>query len=645
MTRLVDISLYEKPALYGDLVAVPPQVNGIADTDGFRTSTDAAGGTGGRAVYNTSTTVRGGTRTPTFLRIIDGGIIAPTHPWVEVWPGQQAIQKKSPAYTQWSMRALIRSPSPTTSANQNNQKLLAFYSGGTESFGIRRDANASAPTQRVGIVATSGGTSNIVGGNMGTTPHRIEIQVDSTATPKVVVRLYADDGTTLLQAPITASPTTVTMDAIRFGDLGSTTGLSSDWMIAELEVWDTRNADGAMSNQWDSATGGVAHASNTGAQRTTFTTSVPAGYTTPADAPTQPSISSWGSLGFRDSAGSSASQMNLRIPNGAPRNSTGFPLIVWLHGGFGFVGAFDANSASGLPSSIRDRFLAAGFAVASVDYVLSVVTGASYPAYNTSPNVGGRHPSHICNAKLAIQRLIDVHSRTGSSPKTNNVGAGFDPNRIIVAGASFGGYLAGAVALSRGVTDDGYGGNLTLAGNPSYAVTETGSTYSGPDPVVVGFLSLHGPVGFAEARNYDRSHNQYGATLNAPFTTYGTITQSSVGWVWSASRGYFGRVFTSDPTADQLAAMSLLNLAPRCATASTLRAAVQVGPSDILVPPAAASLSSVASSFRTYNEFTSPANHDNCAYVYDWDNRLKPWLQEVGGIKERWKPKAVMAAV
>lgn len=91
-------------------------------------------------------------------------------------------------------------------------------------------------------------------------------------------------------------------------------------------------------------------------------------------------------------------------------------LVVWVHGG-----AWRAGSKSeGVP---WEKFAAAGYAVASVDYRLSPV--APFPA-------------QIHDIKAAIRFL---RAKAGDY--------GFDPQRVVIAGSSAGGHLAALVGVTN----------------------------------------------------------------------------------------------------------------------------------------------------------------------------------------------------
>lgn len=108
-----------------------------------------------------------------------------------------------------------------------------------------------------------------------------------------------------------------------------------------------------------------------------------------------------------------------------PQQSSGevldqeIPLIVWVHGG-----AWRAGSRKNVP--IAD-LVNQGFAIASVDYRLS--SQAPFPA-------------QVHDIKGAVRWL-----RNGSATY------GFDPEQVVIAGASAGGHLASLVGVTGGVAN------------------------------------------------------------------------------------------------------------------------------------------------------------------------------------------------
>ena len=99
-----------------------------------------------------------------------------------------------------------------------------------------------------------------------------------------------------------------------------------------------------------------------------------------------------------------------------PRHGKNWPLVVWIHGG-----AWRKGSKANMPLK---QIVAAGYAVASIDYRLS--TTAIFPAQ-----------IHDCKAALRFLRAqADVYS--------------YDATRIAVAGSSAGGHLAALVGTTNG---------------------------------------------------------------------------------------------------------------------------------------------------------------------------------------------------
>jgi acetyl esterase/lipase len=114
----------------------------------------------------------------------------------------------------------------------------------------------------------------------------------------------------------------------------------------------------------------------------------------------------------------------------APKQATGVPLIVWIHGG-----AFRFGSKEGFPQEpVPLRLLLEGYAVASINYRLS--PEAVFPA-------------QLEDCKAAI-RSLRAHAEE----------FGIDPNRIGVWGASAGGHLAAFLGTTGEVRDFDVGENL-----------------------------------------------------------------------------------------------------------------------------------------------------------------------------------------
>lgn len=135
-----------------------------------------------------------------------------------------------------------------------------------------------------------------------------------------------------------------------------------------------------------------------------------------------PSVIYWQQIGYR------ALTLDLYLPPGSvPRPATGFPLVVFIHGG-GWLGG-DAHKSSpfadfpGVLASLSAR----GYVVASIEYRLSSEA---------------RFPAQIQDVKAAIRWL-----------RINASKYGIDPARAMTWGVSAGGYLAGLAAVSCNAAD------------------------------------------------------------------------------------------------------------------------------------------------------------------------------------------------
>ena len=144
-------------------------------------------------------------------------------------------------------------------------------------------------------------------------------------------------------------------------------------------------------------------------------------------------------------------QLDLWVPAG----ETAPPLVVWIHGGAWLFGDRRYLPPTLRPDQLFDELLAAGLAVATIDYRLSLEA---------------KFPAQLHDAKAAVRYL-----------RTHADQLGLDPGRIGVWGESAGGHLAAMVGLTGERSD--LEGTLGVLG-PSSAV----------DAVVVWY----GPMDMAE---------------------------------------------------------------------------------------------------------------------------------------------------
>ncbi|MER5198538.1 alpha/beta hydrolase fold domain-containing protein [Streptomyces sp. NPDC002755] len=111
-------------------------------------------------------------------------------------------------------------------------------------------------------------------------------------------------------------------------------------------------------------------------------------------------------------------QLDLWVPDGAERP----PLVVWIHGGGWMFGDRRVLPETLRPHQIFDELLAAGLAVASIDYRHALE--ASFPA-------------QLHDAKAAVRYLRSYADELG-----------IGTSRVAVAGESAGGHLAALVGLT-----------------------------------------------------------------------------------------------------------------------------------------------------------------------------------------------------
>ena len=113
--------------------------------------------------------------------------------------------------------------------------------------------------------------------------------------------------------------------------------------------------------------------------------------------------------------------VDVHVPVGAPAP---VPCVVWVHGGGWEAGDRRHPPADWPVDLFFGSFLAAGLAVATVDYRLSAEA---------------HHPAQLHDVKAAVRFVRDRAAVLG-----------VDPDRLAVAGESAGGHLAAMVALTAG---------------------------------------------------------------------------------------------------------------------------------------------------------------------------------------------------
>lgn len=192
-------------------------------------------------------------------------------------------------------------------------------------------------------------------------------------------------------------------------------------------------------------------------------------------------------------------QLDLWVPE-SPESP---PLVVWIHGGAWLIGDRRYLPATLRPDQLFEVALAAGLAVASIDYRLSLE--APFPA-------------QLHDAKAAV-RYLRAHSAE----------LGVDVSRIGVWGESAGGHLAAMVALTGHRPD--LEGDIGVVG-PSSAVDVAVDWYGpsdlkaipGKPPALAGLLppELLDPEGILvrgvdDATRANASPLSYVSALSPPF--------------------------------------------------------------------------------------------------------------------------------
>jgi acetyl esterase/lipase len=317
---------------------------------------------------------------------------------------------------------------------------------------------------------------------------RCEVQFDDAFNPNMVVRLYDEDDTTPFQTWSYNVPwTAATGLALTSTDNGEvTTGFPPAVSIALLEFADTYNLDGEFPGDGTAvATASGQNPSGTGTPETEqrfyiYPPDQAVRYESVATVDT-PTTVQW------LFATTPPRYATLTIPGGTPNNEDGWPVVMVAHGGF-FVGGDRGTE----PLAWRNTLLNAGYAVCSVGYIKSTLTNGTYQAYGTDfvGNPGyGRYPSWIVDYKLAAARLQAASDANGWN---------LDGSRVFASGVSAGGYIGAAAAVSEGVTNDGGGRDLTIAGNTAYR-----DGYTGADPTFLGAYVYVPPLDMQAAADYD----------------------------------------------------------------------------------------------------------------------------------------------
>ena len=527
-------------------------------------------------------------RTVPVVRFVDNGLSG--EPRWEIRFGATPDKSTPTRLTgPYSMRFYYRQSSTSSTVTQP----IMMFRDGTSTL---RYELASAEQTRPAFAGLSGAVTAM---SPATGMFRFELQVDPNRSPKCVLRIYVEDGTGTVHRSTTASPASTEIDRIWIGHYFSGNYTPSEVQYADIEIHDDYDLGGQFTSNPTSPT--AASTTATGSASTTPTVAAAYNYdagtnrSLPAStlvAGTHYTVSSNVSY---TTAGTFGRALDLYVPTGtAP--SGGWPVVLWAHSGF-FVG----GSKDTLPPAWRDDLLANGYAVASVQYVLSSVDALTpYDDYGGGTNRGGRYPSHILDYKRAAAFLRDNASTYG-----------INGTKLIATGYSAGGYVALGAAVTRGLAADSAGNQMSLAAAAG-AGRPWADGYTGSDPVFLGAFVYCAPVDLDLAAAWDPTFPNAGGTINAAY------------------RGFQGLLQTggSAPTAAHTSLAALVGLNK----ANVPDVAYVRGTADYLVhwahEDALATAMADPAVAGSYVEFTTPNNHDRANFIYD-DSVIVDWLDAV----------------
>lgn len=343
--------------------------------------------------------------------------------------------------------------------------------------------------------------------------YRFEIQVNANFNPKVRIRVYINDNTTPIQV-LNANPTNVEMDSVMFGDFITSLPSLFSQRIADFELWsdylmnrqypdDINNTVGTpyipQKWSWTEYEGGnnYTELEDLGTVAAVDSDGSNVEMTTPSDALTIEDTYAEVWTGddeiytahYNLSYGVGGKRiLDLYVPVGTPP-SGGWPVIMWTHGGFWVSG-----DKGYIPSEYLKDCILKGFAVASILYPRGAVVfsglSQSYPAWDPNSDTG-RYPTFILNVKEAAYWLQNTAAATYNLNK----------DKFISTGHSAGGYNALGAVVTKGLTNDGGGRNLTLAGN-----TSTFGCPNVPDPSFIGAYVFAAPINLEHLKAWDPTH-------------------------------------------------------------------------------------------------------------------------------------------
>ena len=518
-------------------------------------------------------------------------------------------------YVLWASLASVAWDNPTYISTLN----LMTGSAVTDPLVCMNNSSASFGAN-VGKLIVPGSTGNTSSTRINTWV-RVEGQYNNAFTPKMVIRLYLADNTTPFQT-WSYNPAYTAADGLGLtsADNGqSTTTFATAPRVALIEFCDTYDLDGEFPG------GTASPATTTNPSGTGTPETEQQFYTYPSNQLSRTATVTENfphtSYLYTYGEGALGRQATVYVPGGYPTNPDGFPVVFWAHSGF-----FVSGDRLQLPQSWRNTLLNAGYIVVTVEYVKSTLATGSYETWgnladqqlfqDSAPGFG-RYPSWIIDYKLCAARFAE-EAALQSWPA--------DTNRYFATGYSAGGYIALGAALSEGVTDDGSGRDLTIAGNTTYA-----DGYTGADPNFLGAFCYAPPTNMQNAVDFDLTDPGL-----PPFVVSLAVPAVDDGVVKVAAKAFMGEIITASlPSLANTDIASMI--AARDAIGDVPPVTCVWGTGDYLInkwshsPDVAAAMSAAGAE---YTAIDVPTVHDWMNTEFDPDdivNFLNNKLTEDGG--------------
>lgn len=396
----------------------------------------------------------------------------------------------TPVTGAWSARWYYKQQNSTASITY---PVIRFRSGTTRSLEVQ-----SVEQSKPSLVYATGTITKPTSLSPASGLFRYELQVDPNRSPKVVLRVYTEDGTTPVWGA-TASPTgTTDWDNFQIGFYQNGDNVT-DVYYSDIEIHNNYDLSGnlkpSVSTPSAASTGATGYpATNAIADEFHYSTTTNA---TTAQTTMVEGTDYIKTTNIKYVDGTAYGRyLDLYVPTGTPPIN-GWPVVVWTHGGY-----FIAGYKTDIPMAWVHDLLAAGFAVASVEYVKSgILGGHNYGDYFAPDYIGGRYPSHTIDFK-----------RAGAYLRDHAVSLGIDGQRMFASGHSAGGFIALTALTTRGLSHDSAGRPVSLqsAATSGYAWADG---YTGTDPVFLGAIIYNAPTDMDKARDWDPTYSGQPYTL------------------------------------------------------------------------------------------------------------------------------------